>query len=321
MRTVWLQMRMALVVAALFAIIYAFLSLIAYAAGLGTPIVFAILASVLVGFQFLIGPKIVEWSMRVRYVDEMEAPRLHRLIERLARDAGIPKPRVGIAEVPIPNAFAFGRSKRDARICVTRALLNMLDEGELEAVLGHEISHIRHRDVAVITALSVIPMICYFIFQSFFFSGLFGGRDRNNAGLLAVAAVAFIVYFVSNLLVLYASRIREYYADEGSARLTGKPHELASALYKMIYGSVRVKREDLREIEGIRAFFATDPTRARRDIVDLMSADINRDGKIDPYELRRFSAEAGSVSTLERFMELFSTHPNPVNRIKRLGNL
>lgn len=321
MRTIWLQTRMFLLVAALFALIYAFLVLIADLTGYGTPIVFAVLAFVIVAFQFLIGPKIVEWSMKVKYVDEMEAPKLHQMIDRLARDAGIPKPRVGISQVGIPNAFAFGRSKRNARVCVTVPLMKMLDDAELEAVLGHEISHIKHRDVVVITALSVIPMIAYFIFQSFFFSSMFGRRDRNMGATIAIAALAFVVYFISNLLVLYASRIREYYADQGSVELTGKPHELASALYKMIYGSTRVKPEDLKALEGMRAFFATDPGRAKKDTIDLMAADLNRDGKIDPYELQQFADSTGSISTFEHFMELFSTHPNPVKRIKRLGRL
>jgi len=312
---------MFLLVAALFALIYAFLVMIAYATGAGTPIIFAALAFVIVGFQFLIGPKIVEWSMKVKYVDQMEAPKLHQMIDRLARDAGIPKPKVGIAQVGIPNAFAFGRSKQNARVCVTVPLMKMLDDAELEAVLGHEIAHIKHRDVVVITALSVIPMICYFIFQSFFFSSLFGGRSRNGGGTIAIAGIAFVVYFISNLLVLYASRIREYYADQESYELTGKPHELASALYKMIYGSARVKPEDLKALEGMRAFFATDPGRAKKDTTDLMAADVNSDGKIDSHELRQFAENAGSISTFEMFMELFSTHPNPVKRIKRLGRL
>jgi heat shock protein HtpX len=312
---------MLLLVTALFALIYAFLVVIAYATDLGTPIIFAVLAFLIVAFQFMIGPKIVEWSMKVKYADEMEAPKLHQIIDRLARDAGIPKPKVGIAQVAIPNAFAFGRSRKDARVCVTVPLMKMLDDAELEAVLGHEISHIKHRDVVIITALSVIPMIAYFIFQSFFFSSLFGGRNRDSGGTIAIAALAFVVYFLSNLLVLYASRIREYYADQGSFELTGKPHELASALYKMIYGSTRVKTEDLKALEGMRAFFATDPGRAKKDMADLMHADVNRDGKIDPHELQQFATNAGSISTFEHFMELFSTHPNPVKRIKRLGKL
>jgi heat shock protein HtpX len=322
MRTAWLKIRMGLCVLLLFATIYALLIVIATFVGAGTPLIYALLAFVLVAIQFFIGPKIVEMTMRVRYVSEQEQPELHRMVSELAMKAGIPKPRVGISEISIPNAFAFGTSKKTARVCVTRRLMEMLKRDELEAVLGHELSHIKHRDMAVITGLSVIPMICYFIFFSFFWSGIFGGGGRNREGalpMMAIALIAFVVYFISNLIVLYASRIREYYADAGSAELTRKPHELASALYKMIYGSAGVKQEKVKkEMGSMRAFFAADPMTARRDLKDLSAADLNKDGKIDEYELRVF-AERAKASRADRMMELFSTHPNPVSRVKRLG--
>ncbi|MBN1456152.1 MAG: M48 family metalloprotease [Methanomicrobia archaeon] len=321
MRTAWLQVRMGLTVLLLFAVIYALLAVVATVAGVDTPLVYAVLALGLVAVQFLIGPKIVELTMRIRYVSEAEQPELHRIVSDLALKAGIPKPRVGISEIQIPNAFAFGTTKRNARVCVTRRLLEMLNRNELEAVLGHELSHIKHRDMVVITALSVIPMICYVIYFSFFWSGLLGG-GRSREGTLpamAIALLAFVIYFISNLIVLYASRIREYYADAGSAELTQKPHELASALYKMVYGSARPGTEKItKELGSMRAFFAADPMTARGDIKDLSAADLNRDGKIDAYELKMF-AERAKVGRAERLMELFSTHPNPVVRVKRLG--
>ncbi|NAS88332.1 peptidase [ANME-1 cluster archaeon AG-394-G21] len=322
MRTAWLEIRMGLCVLLLFAVIYALLIVIATFTGVGTPIVYALLAGGLVAAQFFIGPKIVEKTMHVRYVSETEQPELHRMVTELAMKAGIPKPKVGISEIAIPNAFAFGTSKRKARVCVTRKLMQMLSRDELEAVLGHELSHIKHHDMVVITALSVIPMICYFIYFSFFWSGLFGGGGRDREGalpMMAIALIAFALYFISNLIVLYGSRIREYYADAGSAELTKKPHELASALYKMIYGSAGLKQEKVKkELGSMRAFFAADPITARGDLKDLSAADLNRDGKIDAYELKIF-AERAQVSRADRLMEIFSTHPNPVSRVKRLG--
>ena len=315
-------MRMGFAVLLLFAVIYALLAVIATYMGAGTPITYAVIAFALVAVQFFIGPKIVERSMRVRYVSEQEQPELHRMVTELAMKAGIPKPRVGISEVPIPNAFAFGTSKKTARVCVTRSLMKMLTRDELEAVLGHELSHIKHSDMVVITALSVIPMICYFIYFSFFWSGLFGGGRNREGGLpmMAIAVIAFVMYFISNLIVLYASRVREYYADAGSVELTNKPHELASALYKMIYGSAGLKQEKVKkEFGSMRAFFAADPMTARNDLKDLRAADLDRNGKIDEYELRAF-AENASVSRTDRAMELFSTHPNPVSRVKKLGS-
>ena len=138
--------------------------------------------------------------------------------------------------------------------------------------------------------------------------------------MMAIAVIAFVMYFISNLIVLYASRVREYYADAGSVELTNKPHELASALYKMIYGSAGLKQEKVKkEFGSMRAFFAADPMTARNDLKDLRAADLDRNGKIDEYELRVF-AENASVSRTDRAMELFSTHPNPVSRVKRLGS-
>lgn len=324
MRTAWLKIRMGLCVVLLFAVIYALLAVIATFVGGGTPIIYAVLAFVVVAIQFFIGPKIVERTMRIRYVSEGEQPELHRMVSELAMKAGIPKPRVGISEISIPNAFAFGTSKRTARVCVTRRLMEMLRRDELEAVLGHELSHIKHRDMAVITALSVIPMICYFIYFSFFWSGIFGGMGggRNRQGalpMMAIALIAFVVYFISNLIVLYVSRIREYYADAGSVELTRKPHELASALYKIIYGSATTRPDKVKkELESMRAFFAADPVTARGDLKDLSAADLDRDGKIDAYELKLF-AERAKASRADRLMEFFSTHPNAVSRVKRLG--
>lgn len=322
MRTAGLTIRMGLSVVLLFAVIYALLVVIATFVGAGTPIVYALLAFVIVAVQFFIGPKIVERTMHVRYVTESEQPELHRMVDELAMKAGIPKPRVGISEISVPNAFAFGTSEKTARVCVTRRLMEMLDRDELEAVLGHELSHIKHRDMVVITALSVIPMICYFIYISFFWSGIFGGGGRSREGgvpMMAIALIAFVVYFISNLIVLYVSRVREYYADAGSTELTKKPHALASALYKMIYGSARAKPEKIKkELGSMRAFFAADPMTARNDFQDLRAADLDRNGSIDAYELKMF-AERAKANRADRLMELFSTHPTPVSRVKRLG--
>ncbi len=312
----WLQIRMYLLLAVMFAIVYAIVVVAASIAGIQSFLFYALLAVVLLGVQYLISPKIVEMSMGVRYVSESEAPRLHSMVADLAKRAGIPKPRVGISSLPIPNAFAFGRGRGDGRVCVTEQLLNMLSEEELRAVLGHEISHLKNRDVAVITALSVIPMMLWYMAWSFIWSG---GRNRGNAIVLGI--VAFLLYFITNLLVLYGSRIREYYADEGSVKLGNPPHALASALYKLVYGSARADRETLRQLQGYRAFFANDPARAYHEIRELRQVDTNLDGNIDANELLSLSSKNVRLSFADRLMEMFSTHPNMVARVKRLSKL
>lgn len=307
-----LAVRMYLLIGALFAIVYAFIVIVGALLGMVNFLFFAGIAVALMLVQFLIGPKMVEWGMRVRYVTPQEEPELHQMVEELSKKAGIPKPRVGIARIPIPNAFAFGRSKKDSRICVTEGIRKLLDKSELEAVLGHEVSHIKSRDVMVITTISVIPTIAWYIAWSSMFS-----RNRGNAALLGI--VAFAIYFLTNLLVLYASRLREYYADKGSIQLGMKPHDLASALYKLVYGSARIPRQEIKQVEGMKAFFATDPSRARQEFADLKALDADMSGSLDEKELAAIRSKKISLSKADRLLEALSTHPNMLKRISVLS--
>lgn len=313
----WLKLRLYLIMAVLFAIVYGLVTFAASYMGLqGTFVFYGVIATVMMLIQYMIGPKMVEWSMGVHYVSEQEYPALHRMVSELSRDAGIPKPRIGIARIPIPNAFAFGRWAKDGRVCVTEGIMNLLNEKELRAVLAHEISHLKHKDVAIITMISVIPMICWYLAWNQLFSG---GRERGNSVLIGI--VAFIVYLITNLLVLYVSRIREYYADEGAVKLGNSPHHLASALYKLVYGSARVSKESLKSIEGMKAFFANDPSRAGSEIRELSQIDLDGSGTIDINELMALRTRPVKVKTTDKLMEMFSTHPNMLKRIQRLSSL
>jgi heat shock protein HtpX len=314
--TFLLKLRLFLATVLLFGILYVIIMLISSYFGFGGPLVFASFGIILVFVQYMIGPKMVESVMHVNYVSEQEAPNLHAMIEDLAMKAGIPKPRVGIAEISVPNAFAFGRSKGDGRICVTRGILKILDPEELEAVLGHEISHIRHSDMAVMTLISVVPLICYYIF----IGTLFSGRDENGGGaIIGIAALG--AYLVGQLLVLFVSRAREYYADQGSVELGGKPHKMASALYKLVYGSATANKDELKKVEGLKAFFVNDISDAGNEINDLQQLDINMDGVISEDELSRLRYSDTKVGAGQRIMELLSTHPNMLKRVKRLSEL
>ena len=279
------------------------------------------IAAGIVLLQYIIGPKIVEWSMKIKYVSEQEYPRLHQMVAELADKAGLPnKPKVGISQLPIPNAFAFGRTKKGSRVCVTKGLLDLLSEDELKAVLGHELSHIKHRDVAVITMLSVIPMICYMIYISFLWGGM-GRRDRDSGGAIAIGILALVVYFITNLLVMYGSRIREYYADQGSAELGNQPHYLATALYKLTVSTARTPKQTLKKTEGMKAFFINDPSRAMYDVRELKDIDLDMSGTIDQNELMMLSSKKISLKTSDKLLEVLSTHPNVVKRIKHLASL
>ena len=169
-------MRMYMLLAVLFGIIFAVISMVSASIGIANFYFYLVLSLGMMLLQYLIGPKIVEWSMRVKYVEKGEYPKLHKMVEDLAKEAGIPVPRVGIAEIALPNAFAFGRGISDGRVCVTTGVMKLLDDNELRAVLGHEMSHLKNRDVLTITLLSVIPMILYRIAWNFMFYG--GGRRR-----------------------------------------------------------------------------------------------------------------------------------------------
>ncbi|MCQ8904396.1 MAG: zinc metalloprotease HtpX [Methanothermobacter sp.] len=306
-----LKLRMFLATALLFGLIYAILLVVGSLLGVGGPLFYALLGFGVIFLQYLISPKIVELTMNVHYVSEAEAPRLHAMVDELARRAGIPKPRVGIAEIAVPNAFAFGRTKSDGRVCVTRGILNLLDEEELRAVLGHEISHIRHSDMIVMTLVSAVPLICYYIFWSTVFS-----RD-DEANLVGIAAL--LAYFIGQLIVLFISRTREYYADQGSVEIGGQPHKLASALYKLVYGSAQFNRDDLKQVEGVKAFFLNDVSAAQSEVEDLRQLDMNLDGTIDLAELQRIKYSGVKVGLGARILELLSTHPNMLKRVKRLS--
>ncbi|MFA5100393.1 MAG: zinc metalloprotease HtpX [Candidatus Omnitrophota bacterium] len=312
-----LQLRMGLLLGVLFGIIYAIVVMIGTYLGFHDFYFYLIISAGLMIVQYFIGPKIVEWTMQVRYVTKKDNPRLHEMVESLARKAGIPCPRVGISPTNLPNAFAFGRGIKDGRICVTSGIMALLDEQELRAVVGHEMSHLKNRDVLTITILSVIPMLMYRLAFQFLF---FGNRRERGSNTVLIGIAAFVFYFITNLLVLYASRIREYFADRGSIALGNSPSSLASALYKLVYGAARIDKEDLRQVEGIKAFFASDPSRAWQEIRELKQLDRDRNGTIDQAELDLIRRKDIRLTTADKFMELMSTHPNMLKRIKQLSS-
>ncbi|MFA5147323.1 MAG: zinc metalloprotease HtpX [Candidatus Omnitrophota bacterium] len=314
-----LKIRMYLLVAVLFAIVYAVVSMVGYHLGVTNFYFYLVLSLVMMLVQYMIGPKIVEWSMRVKYVKESEYPELHSMVRGLAGAAGIPAPRIGIAQMALPNAFAFGRSLKDGRICVTEGIIGLLNKEELRAVLGHEMSHLKNRDVLTITILSVIPMILYRIAWQFLFYG--DRRDRGQSSAAVVGLIAFAFYFLTNLLVLYASRIREYFADKGSVDLGNSPSWLASALYKLVYGSARMPREAIKDAEGLKAFFANDPSRALKEFKDLRELDLDKSGTISVNELEMLRSKNVKMHFGDTLFELLSTHPNMLKRIKRLSEL
>ncbi|AMK15288.1 zinc metalloprotease HtpX [Methanobrevibacter olleyae] len=318
MKGTWkLKLRLWLSMLIMFGLVYVLIMLAGNFLGYGGFYQFYALAGLFVLFlQYLFGPKIVESSMGVHQLSEAEAPELHQIVEELAMAANIPKPKVGISNTMVPNAFAYGRSKRSGHVCVTKGILDLLDREELKAVLGHEISHIKHNDMAITTVVSAIPLICYYLAFSLMFSG--GGDNDNRGAILGV--IALVAYFLGQLIVLFISRMREYYADAGSVELGCRPEKLASALYKLVYGAARVPESEIKDIEGTKAFFLTDISNAKSEINNLAQLDLDKDGTISAEELSMLRNSKVNVSTSNKIMELLSTHPDMLKRIKRLAD-
>ncbi|MEO0294324.1 MAG: zinc metalloprotease HtpX [candidate division WOR-3 bacterium] len=314
-----LKMRMFILIIVLFGIVYAVATMIGTIMGITNFYFYLFLALLFMLIQYIVGPKIVELSMGVRYIEKDDHPELHQIIEELAKEAKIPKPKIGISPISIPNAFAFGRTRSDGRVCVTEGILKVLDKNELKAVLGHEISHIVNRDVLVITLLSVIPLLMYRIaWHLLFFGGMERRKDKGSYTAI-IGLLALIFYFITNLLVLYASRIREYFADKGSVDLGNRPSALASALYKLVYSSAKADRETIKDAEGLKAFFLNDPSRAIDEIRELAQIDLDKSGTIDPDELRYIYSKKVKLSFSDKLLEALSTHPNMLRRIKKLS--
>lgn len=232
------------------------------AAGAGAVVVVAF-ASIFALVQVLAGARLAVRAMGGRTVSAEEEPALHATIERLCQHADLPKPRVAVAEMDLPNAFAAGLTQKGATVCVTRGILGRLEPRELEGVLAHELSHVANRDVAVMTIASFLATVAGLVVRFGLQSGLGGrGRDRNAFAVFAIVMLASIVmYCVSYVLLRALSRYREFAADRGAAVMTGAPSELASALSKLS-GTIEAPAKDLRVAESISALMIA-PIRAR----------------------------------------------------------
>lgn len=250
---------------------------------MGVGIVFvALLIGGLSLVQYFYSDKLALRGMGAREVDPDEHPELHRMVDRLSQQADLPKPTVAVAETSTPNAFATGRNQSNAVVCVTQGLLQTLNEDELEGVVAHELAHIKHRDVMVMTIASFLSTIAFLIVRyGIFFTG---GRNRNNGGIVVAILVSLVVWIISFLLIRALSRYREFAADRGAVKITGNPSALASALRSISGEMDRQPSEDLREQEEMNAFF----------IIPISKGFIGR---------------------------LFSTHPDTETRIERLQEI
>jgi heat shock protein HtpX len=237
--------------------------------GVGTWVI--ILLAVGMGLvQYFFSDKLVLWSTGARIIDVDEYPELHMMVDKLCKEAGLPLPKVAIMQSPVPNAFATGRNPKHAVVACTDSIMRLLSRDELEAVLAHELAHVKNRDILTMTMASFIAMIASMIMQSFLFSALFGGRNREGGSWIVVWVVSLVVYALSTLLILALSRYREFAADRGSALITRNPRALISALNK-ISGRMEVVPANAKaKIEGANAFFII-PALSGNAIMELFS--------------------------------------------------
>ena len=265
--------------------VYVAFVVILLAAGAGATVMLVVVG-VLVLAQLFLSDKIALRAMGAREVSPDQAPGLHAMIERLCIQADLPKPKVAVADSPVPNAFALGRSQKKATVCATTGIMNTLSPAELEGVMAHELAHVKNRDVLIMTIASFFASVAAMITQfGFFFGGGMGDDDEGGAGFLVVLLVSFAVYILSFFLMLALSRYREFSADRGAALVTGRPSALGSALLKISGRMEQVPQQDLRAAGEMNAFFIV-PTSVK-----------------------------GALQTV------FSTHPPMEKRIERLEGL
>jgi heat shock protein HtpX len=241
-----------------------------FAAGAGIGIMVVFLAGLSLS-QLFLSDKLALAAMGAKVTTPAEAPGLHSMIERLCIQADLPKPRIAVAQSHVPNAFAMGRSQKSATVCATTAIIETLEPHELEGVIAHELTHVKNRDVMIMTIASFFASVAAMITQfGLFFGGGFGGGDDDDSGpaIIVVLLASFVVYIVSYFLMLALSRYREFGADRGAALITGRPSALASALLKLNGAMQRVPDQDLRQAERMNAFFIV-PTSVKSSVHTL----------------------------------------------------
>ena len=274
-------------------LLYVALMAVLIYAGLGFGFVLAI-AGFSAWAQWYFSDRVALFSMGARVVTPDQAPQLHAIVDRLCAMADMPKPAVAIADTDMPNAFATGRSSKRAVVCVTTGILRRLDAEELEGVLAHELSHVAHRDVLVMTIASFVGVLAGFLTRSWMWGGLTRrrGGDSNSAfAFLLIMVVSILVYVVSFILVRMLSRYRELSADRGAALLTGRPAALGRALQKITGDMARIPTRDLREKESMNAFFIAPALAGGQSLASLFATHPPLEKRLE--QLARISAQLG----------------------------
>ena len=285
-----------------------------------------VLAVIFMLIQFAISPYIVRLTTRLRYLRPGENAWLEQTVSKLAQEAGVKQPRLAIVPDQTPNAFVFGNSSSNMTLAVNQGLLTQLSEDEIHGVIAHELGHVRHKDSIVMTFMSAIPLIAYVIVRSAFGFQVYGGGGRrgereSGVGYIVLAGiVALAVYFISQLLVLRLSRLRESFADVFSAYLTQSPRSLESALTRITYGLSLAPQDT----HGARALFIADPALAKQEVAGILEQksryDLDHNGVLDEHELE-LAMEQEAKSHWRSINQAFATHPPTYKRILLLRQI
>ena len=272
--------------------------------------------------QWLLSPYLVGLIYQVKEMPQNENLQVHQMVSDLSRKSGIAKPKLMLSQIPLPNAFAYGSPLTGSRVAVTQGLLKNLDNGEVEAVIGHELGHLKHRDVQVMMVVSFLPALFYYIGYSLMLSGMFGGggQRKNEGGNNALIGIAFMAFsWVLTLFTLYLSRLREYYADRHSAAVVENGAEkLSTGLVTIVQESKRTNKpnkEQQKSPSSYKALFISDPDRAAAD-----SNELHANRVTNKYDLLRETL-AKNPTSADKLVEILSTHPNIIKRLRALQEL
>ena len=269
--------------------------------------------------QWLFAPYLIGALYRVREVSPSDDPKLYGIVERLSQKSGIKMPKVMIAQIPLPNAFAYGSPIAGSRVAVTTGLLKTLESEEVEAVIGHELGHLKHRDVQVMMFVSFLPALFYWIGYITFLSSAYGRRERDSGAAAIIGVGSMFLYWVLTMFTLYLSRLREYYADRHSAMVVEEgPRKLSEGLAKIVHSTKNLRRfrRDMGGFNSFKSLFIADPDRAESDATSIAET---RTYMTDQKLVEKVLTS--EVTTFDKVMELFSSHPNIVKRLRALKEL
>jgi heat shock protein HtpX len=289
-RDTGLQVRM-LVTLFLLGLLYVAFVGAMFAAGASAVIMLVVIGALSLS-QLFLSDKLALAAMGAKEVTPEQAPGLHSMIERLCIQADLPKPKIAVADTHVPNAFALGRSPKNATVCATTGIMNTLSPAELEGVMAHELAHVKNRDVMIMTIASFFASIAAMMLQFGFFFGGGDGDDDGAPAIIVILLASFVVYIVSFFLMLTLSRYREFSADRGAALVTGRPSALSSALMKISGAMEKVPQQDLRQAEGMNAFFIV-PTGVKSSFKTLFSTHPPMEKRIERLQQLERGLQAG----------------------------